>query len=248
MIALALCLAAAPIGSPPSSAGWALQLEPARAGTVDLMAASGLAFTSSPVAPVAPSVALGARWGITDNVQLALPLLVTGSFSVDDIGGVGGLSPRFAVTTGLAGAGYSSAAGVILAPALAGTVSLVGRRMALVFTADASAQTAGGDVVDEAGGGVAGVVVRLDDRWSLGFSGRLAARHDTAGGRDSATIGVGSPGGAVPADVPTVRVRLTGAWSLELWAFAAATTVKGGPTSPVTVGANAGVTWHIGAL
>ena len=32
-------------------------------------------------------------------------------------------------------------------------------------------------------------------------------------------IGIGSKGGGVPADIPTVRVLLNDNWSVELWAF-----------------------------
>ena len=108
----------------------------------------------------------------------------------------------------------SSVQGALFVPALAATVSLVGKRAAVVATVDGSVVTNTGDIVGGAVGAVAGFAFKLDDRVTIGFSGHVAQS------KFSSTIGVGSRGGGVPVDVPTVRVLLTNEWSVERWAFA----------------------------
>src|SRR6185437_15574539 len=151
-------------------------------GHIDAGVGGGLAFTpnvgESPLGTaLTPNAVIAARWGITDNIQIAWPLLATLASDVplaDDARDPRAL--RFSLTAGVAGVAWSSASGFLLTPVIAASCALSGRRVALVGTLDLSATTAGSLRTVADGAGVsAGFLWRVDDRWTLGFSGLASA-------------------------------------------------------------------------
>jgi hypothetical protein len=224
---------------------WDDTIAPARAGHIDAGVGGGLAFTpdvsqSALGSALTPNAVIAARWGITDQLQLAWPLLATLS---SDVPLVDDEAARMSITVGVAGIGWSSASGFLLTPVMAASCALGGRRIALVGSLDLSATTAGVHAIAGGAGVSAGFLWRLDDRVTLGFAG-LASAAAFDGGKRAFTIGVGSAGGGVPADVPTVRVIIVKQLSVELWTFADFRSVDD-TVGLQAIGANVTATWHI---
>lgn len=227
---------------------WASPLAPLPGSVVELDVGLGGGLHLDPppfgVAAV-PDVLLGARWGITDSIQVALPLLATVSTEVGDGW------PRLSMTAGLAWIGYSSVLGVIVAPTIGAAAHFIGPRQAVVISADSSSYfTAAGVRTFADLGFKGGLALRLDDAWSVGMSAGMSTAAQSFGNIDRGFLraSLGSRGGQVPADVPTVRWLLTNNFSLELWTFLVMTSETRGASSAnglSDAGANVSVTWRL---
>jgi hypothetical protein len=150
---------------------WGSLAAPLRAGQVELQGGLGGGVDAGPVGVLPePALAIGARWGITDSLQIAFPLLVTISTDVE------GGWPRLSMSGGVAGVGYSSVEGVIVEPYIEAAAHFVGDRQLVVLRVDARGR------IDGAAGEVStlstwgGLGYRLDDAWSIGMGAGLAAR------------------------------------------------------------------------
>ncbi|HEY4222803.1 MAG TPA: hypothetical protein VGO62_15710 [Myxococcota bacterium] len=222
---------------------YAAALAPVGAGVVEASLGAGTAYAPGEVVtgiPVAPGIIVGARYGISDNVQIAFPLLLTLSSTLHTASAG---DARFSITTGLAGLGADDS-GVLTVPAVAASCALIGKHLALVITLDTSAVTNQALHVEEGGFGlITGVLWRVDDRVALGFSGHASSTIAPSTHGSRSIIGIGSEGGSVPGDVPTVRVFVADPLTLELWAFADFFRA-GQSTGLDEVGANVSATWH----
>ena len=209
-------LAAAQVRAAPGPASndephWAALAAPLRTGELELL--GGMGVDSSSTGPV-PAYGLGVRRGITDNLQIAFPLVVTASADL------GGLWPRLSLTTGLIGAGYSSQVGVIVNTTLGVAAHFVGDRRLVVARLAVNGHADQTDTSFSSGGGV-GVGWRLDDAWSVGMSAGLSQLNDaTTGATRSYRIGFGDGATLGSGSVPTVRWLANNVLSLELWTSA----------------------------
>lgn len=191
---------------------WAALATPLRAGELELL--GGIGVGSSSTGPV-PAYGLGVRRGITDNLQIAFPLVVTASADL------GGVWPRLSLTTGLVGAGYSTQLGVVVDTTLGVAAHFVGdRRLVVVrLTVNGHSEQEGDTSFGSGAGG--GFAWRLDDAWSVGMSAGLAQRHDAiTGATRSYVIGLGDGATLDSGSVPTVRWLANNVLSLELWTTA----------------------------
>ena len=250
---LALCLLlATTTTTEPAPAPWPLpsRLEPLAGSEFDVSLQLGVAaqrnsFEGTPVRTLGPGGGLQLRWGVTDNVELALPLLVTGSVRLFDD------EVRPFATIGLTGIGYSNAQGIV-----GSGIARVGARFGdgpVAFSVDATAIAERGfgalpaegegegegeffdDAVDFGGSVGVGVGVAVNDAVSVGGTARVAAVGDRVrvqiGGFDSTPCS------------PALRWHALSWLSVDLWPFTIVS-VTGGDVAnrSVVVGALAGVT------
>jgi hypothetical protein len=193
---------------------WAALSAPLRAGELELLGGLGGVYSASEVPWPNPAVdfGLGLRRGITDNLQLAFPLVATVSTDV------GGLWPRLSLTTGIAGIGFSNQLGVIIVPIVGVGAHFVGDRRLVVLRASVSGGVPEqrGDANFFSGGG--GFAWRLDDAWSVGVSAHLSHQADaTSLATRSYSIGIGDSAALSSSAIPTVRWLANNVLSFELW-------------------------------
>lgn len=232
---------------------WASPLAPLHSGQIELAAGLGAGVNvfppPYPAAPF-PGAVLGVRWGITDSLQLALPLLATISTEVGDGW------PRLSMTGGLASVGVSFSGlevnATYLGPSVAATAHFVGERLSVVVSAETTtlvvvpASAASSSRL----GGQGGIALRLDDAWSVGASVGMAASTQSFGAEQVQTTSamIGANGSDVVASVPTVRWLVTDALSLELWTYlvmSSRTTALATSNGWSAAGANVSLTWRL---
>ncbi len=214
---------------------WAALSAPLRAGELELL--GGVGVGSSSTGPT-PAYGLGVRRGITDNLQLSFPFIVT--MSTD----LGGLWPRLSLTTGLNGVGFGNQRGVIVDTTLGVAAHFVGNRHLVVAYLGVNGHAEQSDTNFGSGGG-GGVAWRLDDAWSVGVSAQLWQRTDaTTFATRSYAIGVGDFATLGSGSVPTVRWLANNVLSLELWASASARYVVEDAVTLVYLGAVVTATGH----
>ncbi len=232
---------------------WASPLAPLQGGHVELVAGLGAGVAAVLPAPFGaspfPGGVLGARWGITDSVQLALPLLATVSTEIGDGW------PRLSMTGGVAsvGVGVSSLGWrTFFQPSVAAGAHWIGKRLSVVVSADTTMLVVlpASAVSSSRLGGHGGVALRLDDAWSVGASAGMAATALSFGAEQTQTTSalLGADGSDPVAGVPTVRWLVTEALSLELWTYlvlSSTTTTTASRHGLSTAGANLSLTWRL---
>jgi hypothetical protein len=208
-------LRAEPRAAPQDEPHWASLSAPLRAGELELLGGLGGAYSGSDAVWPNPTISLGLglRRGITDNLQLAFPLVATVSTDLD------GLWPRLSLTTGIAGIGASNQLGVFILPTLGVGAHFVGERRLVVLRV-----SIGGGVPEQPGdanfysGGGGGFAWRLDDTWSVGVSAGLSYQADAFSlATRSYSIGIGDSASLGSSSIPTVRWLANNVLSVELW-------------------------------
>lgn len=218
---------------------------PLPGGVVEVAGGGGGFVTSCvpPNCPVAfvspqPSVLLSLRWGINDNLQLTLPLIVTGSVRLAD-------GPRLSLQGGLTGFSVSNATGVLLLSTVGAGCHFTGERAQLAFGVGARAFF--GSTSQFRGlYGRAGFAFSLTSDLLLGSAVGVDVENGgfgVAGVRLTFTAGAQGPSPDVSA--PLVRWWLLPWLSTELWPWLGATTAYNDDGTTLRIfagGANASVT------
>lgn len=221
---------------------WAALAAPLRAGELELLGGLGGVYSTREGAWPNPTVrlGLGLRRGITDNLQLAFPLLVT--LSAD----LGGLWPRLSLTTGLVGIGYSNVLGAYVQPSVGVGAHFVGdRRLVVVRASISGGRPERRDDRNFFVGGNGGLALRLNDAWSVGMSAGLSQQFDTMSQATRAyAISLGDGPALDNAAVPAVRWLVNDVLSFELWAFASTQYIVADEASFTTVSTVVTATGH----
>lgn len=213
---------------------------PLPAGVVEVAGGGGAFVTSCLLCPVplvvTQRLTLSVRWGITENVQLSLPAILTGS--LDLMGG-----PRLSLLAGLTGIGFSSGNGVYSSFVVGAGTHFVGQRSQLAFGIVANRTFLGSSEQRRALFARAGFAFALTPDLLLGSGvGVDAYDFGPSGTQLAFTAGAGAPTGIA---APLLRWWVLSWLSADLWPWLSATTVfhdDGTVVRAVTAGANLGLT------
>ena len=222
-------------------------LAPLRSGQADLELGLGGGFAAKRGAfELLPNAILSARAGVSDNLELALPGLVTISWRLPILP----LEPRVALGGGATALGYASSEGLFVIPGANASVHFSHGASAAFFEAGGFTGAIGGKFQDTS------TTTFLASGWALAVTPRLtfgvAAEASTllidslGEGRSRATVTVGSSTFGPHSQTPLVRFQLLGECYLDGW-FAVSVTRNLAPPSPPDVIAtflgSVGVTW-----
>jgi hypothetical protein len=200
----------------PSPLGWELPFRPAPAGRMELRLGGGVDFlrATNVGERYTPALAFTGRLAVTDQVEVALPLLVNLSLNTPARGGV----PRFVLSGGLGGVGFSNIEGFVATPLVGASLHWVGEDWVGVLSGRGATNL--GAISSQLGTvtlyAAALVGRRVTERFSLslGVSGDVTV--STRGSDFVYGLGVGSVSGH-PALLlgPTARYALSEAFHLE---------------------------------
>lgn len=190
-----------------------------------------------------PAIQLAARYAPTENIELALPLIVSASARLP-IGG----RPIVAASVGAVAIGYDSLRGAYFTPSVDVSLHFVNRRTAVFVVVGVRSDAIGAVVQDLSPTGFvrAGWMVLVTETLAVGFSSEFSLLLDVVGNREALHIEVGSPLNGPHSTVPAIRWALTDSVAIDGWIWVDAARFTAGSATfagLATVAGELSVTW-----